>query len=115
MKYFLDTLGDRLFLSLGKGCYTMERDWDNKISSADVQGNCVMAYDKSDCKGDSIKLVQGATGMGDFARLRFDNAITSISECTRANGGLGSSSERETGSGSRGGPGKTKSFKEKKR
>lgn len=92
-------IGDRLFLSVGDGCYTMERDWDNRISSVDPQGKCLIAFEKPDCRGRSVKLAEGNTGLSDLSRVEFDNMLTSVSACSRRskepirrtsdNGGLG--------------------------
>lgn len=74
-------LGDRLFVTLGSGCYNMERDWDNRAVSVDTQGNCIMIWDFKDCKGDSLKLTPDAAEAKDLSRVRFHKAISAISVC----------------------------------
>lgn len=96
--------GDRLFVTLGKGCYSMEKDWDNRISSVDTQGNCIMAFDKTDCRGSSVELSPSSSGANDLKTLRFDNQISSISTCTRANDRMRSSMEHDS-TNLKGGPG----------
>ncbi len=77
--------GDRLYLTLGTGCYTMSWDWDNRISSVNTQGSCIMAYDKTNCRGSGVKLTGS---IEDFRDIRFDNKMSSLSVCTILNGGI---------------------------
>ncbi|ODM90008.1 Golgi-associated plant pathogenesis-related protein 1 [Orchesella cincta] len=76
--------GDRLFITLAQGCYTIDDDWINRISSVDTQGACIMAYEQGDCKGPSVKLAPGQRGLGHLGRLSFDNVLSSISICKDA-------------------------------
>lgn len=77
--------GDRLYLTLGTGCYTVSWDWDNRISSVNTQGSCIMAYDKTNCRGNGVKL---SKAIEDFRDIRFDNKMSSLSVCTISNGGI---------------------------
>ncbi|CAL8103802.1 unnamed protein product [Orchesella dallaii] len=73
--------GDRLFITLAPGCYSIDADWNNRISSVDTQGACIIGYEKANCKGSFVKLAPGVRGLGNLDRISFNNKLSSLSAC----------------------------------
>ncbi|CAL8116588.1 unnamed protein product [Orchesella dallaii] len=87
--------GDRLFITLAPGCYSIDADWDNRISSVDTQGACIIGYENGNCKGPFVKLAPGMRGLGHLGRVSFDNVLSSISICPDDRVSLGQSRNKE--------------------
>lgn len=75
----------RLYMS-DTGCYPLN-DWNDRISSINTHGQCIMVWDLDNCTGDYIKMAPGVGCHHDFSgcyirnRQSLNKRVSSVSSC----------------------------------
>ncbi|CAL8135076.1 unnamed protein product [Orchesella dallaii] len=62
-------------------CTNVRGDWNDRISSINTRGSCVIGYEHRDCGGRGERFAPGTPHHGDLTNLGFNDAITSFKLC----------------------------------
>jgi len=67
-------------------CYNLNDKWNNKVSSINTHNQCVVLYEKHNCKGSYIETFADEEGYHqNLKAISFDNKVSSMSLCTYLN------------------------------
>jgi len=77
-----DDNGSAFTLTLTGGCYSFNPKWAQRATEVEVTDGCFTAFDRANCKGNSVKLGKKTDGSHDLKSLKFDKTITSVRLCS---------------------------------
>ncbi|CAL8116373.1 unnamed protein product [Orchesella dallaii] len=76
----------------GNGCYNFPSNWNDRISSINTQGHCIIASENGDCTGKSERIAPGTPSHSHLSAFDFNDLISSFKLC----GGGGEASPPST-------------------
>jgi hypothetical protein len=62
-------------------CVNIFKDFNDRASSVDTQGQCVKLYEHGDCQGRSIRVGPDTPSHDDLSQLQFDNMVSAVGDC----------------------------------
>ncbi|CAL8116371.1 unnamed protein product [Orchesella dallaii] len=65
----------------GRGCYNFPGEWNDRVSSVNTQGGCIVAWEKGSCSGRSSRIAPGTPAHNNLAAVDFSNIISSFKLC----------------------------------
>ncbi|CAL8116343.1 unnamed protein product [Orchesella dallaii] len=71
-----------IYTVYGTGCNNLSPEWNDRISSVNTHGNCVLAWEHAGCTGRSERIAPGTPHHGHLPALGFNDAISSFQLCS---------------------------------
>ncbi|ODM91212.1 Protein PRY1 [Orchesella cincta] len=75
------------FTRTNSDCANLPGNWNDRISSVDTHGNCIVVWEHGGCSGKSERIAPGTRSHNHLAAIGFNDQISSYQLCSKSGSG----------------------------